>query len=100
MSGWSAAQYSKFKRERTIPAIDLANSLRCENVNSVLDIGCGIGNSTAVLAKEFPYAKITGADNFDDMLATAKRDNPGIEFIKLDAEKEINSIKTVMMLYF
>ena len=93
MSGWSAAQYSKFKQERTIPAIDLANSLKCENVNTVLDIGCGIGNSTAVLAKKFPHAKVTGVDNSDDMLATAKKDNPGIEFIKLDAEKEIGSIK-------
>lgn len=93
MSDWSAVQYSKFKQERTIPAIDLANSLKCENVNSVLDIGCGIGNSTAVLAKKFPCAKITGADNSDDMLTAAKKDNPGIEFIKLDAGKDIDSIK-------
>ncbi len=63
MFDWSAAQYSKFKNERTIPAIDLANSIECENVNSVLDIGCGIGNSTAVLAKKFPTAKITGASS-------------------------------------
>lgn len=94
MSDWSAAQYSKFKKERTIPAIDLANSIKCENVNSVLDIGCGIGNSTAVLAKKFPGAKITGADNSDDMLAAARKENPGIEFIKLDAEKELDSIKS------
>ena len=93
MSDCSAAQYSKFKQERTIPAIDLANSIKCENVNSVLDIGCGIGNSTAVLAKKFPGAKITGADNSDDMLAAARKENPSIEFIKLDAEKELDSIK-------
>ena len=93
MFDWSASQYSKFKQERTIPAVDLANSIKCENVNSVLDIGCGIGNSTAVLAKRFPNAEITGADNSDDMLKAARKENPGIEFIKLDAEKEINSIK-------
>ena len=93
MSDWSAAQYSKFKRERTIPAIDLANSLNCENVNSVLDIGCGIGNSTAVLAKKFPCVEITGVDNSEDMLETARKENPGIEFIKLDAENEIGNIK-------
>lgn len=93
MSDWSAAQYSKFKKERTLPAIDLANAIEHENVTSVLDIGCGIGNSTAVLAKKFPYAKITGADNSDDMLAAARKENPDIEFIKLDAEKELGSIK-------
>ncbi len=93
MSDWSAAQYSKFKRERTIPAIDLANSLNCENVNSVLDIGCGIGNSTAVLANKFPHAEITGVDNSANMLETARKENPGIKFVKLDAENEIGNIK-------
>ena len=53
MFDWSAAQYSKFKQERTIPAIDLANSITSTNVHSVLDIGCGIRNSTAVLTKNF-----------------------------------------------
>ena len=93
MADWNAAQYSKFKKERTIPAIDLANSINCENVSSVIDIGCGIGNSTAVLAKKFPAAKITGADNSDDMLSYARKNYPDLEFIKLDAEKEIDGIK-------
>ena len=88
MSDWSAAQYSKFKQGRTIPAVDLANSIKCENVKSVLDIGCGIGNSTAVLAMKFPSANITGVDNSDDMILTAKKENPGIEFVKLDVEKK------------
>lgn len=57
MSDWSAAQYSKFKQERTIPAIDPANSITSTNVHSVLDIGCGIGNSTAVLTKNFRTQK-------------------------------------------
>lgn len=92
MSDWSAAQYSKFKQERTIPAMDLVHSIKCKNAKSVLDLGCGIGNSTAVLAKEFPGAEITGADNSDDMLAAARKENPSIEFIKLDAEKELDSI--------
>lgn len=93
MSDWSAAQYSKFKKERTIPAVDLANAINNENIKTVLDIGCGIGNSTAVLAKKFPNAEITGADNSDDMLASARKENPDIEFIKLDAENEIDSLK-------
>ena len=73
--------------------MDLSNAINAEDVKSVLDIGCGIGNSTAVLAKKFPHAGITGVDNSDDMLATAKKENPGIAFIKLDAEKELDRIK-------
>lgn len=92
MADWSAAQYSKFKMERTLPAIDLANAISCDHVGSVLDIGCGIGNSTAVLARRFPGAKITGADNSEDMLAAAKKENPGLSFLKLDAETELDRI--------
>lgn len=57
MFDWSAAQYSKFKPERTIPAIDPANSITSSNVHSVLVIGCGIRNSTAVLTKNFRTQK-------------------------------------------
>ena len=60
MSDWSASQYSKFKQERTLPAIDLANSIKCGNANTVLDIGCGIGNSTAVLGGEISVRKGNG----------------------------------------
>lgn len=93
MADWSAVQYSKFKYERTVPTIDLVNSIECRNVKSVLDVGCGIGNSTSVLAKKFPEAKIIGIDNSDDMIASARKENPNIEFRKLDAEKEIAEIK-------
>lgn len=57
MFDWSAAQYSKFKPERTIPAIDPANSITSTNVHSVFVIGCGIRNSTAVLTKNFRTQK-------------------------------------------
>lgn len=63
MSNLRAAQCSNFKQERTLAAIDLANSIKRKNVYSVLNIGCGTGNSTAVLARKFPCAKVTGADN-------------------------------------
>lgn len=89
MADWSAVQYSKFKYGRTVPAIDLVNSIECRNVKSVLDVGCGIGNSTSVLAKKFPEAKIIGIDNSDDMIASARKENPNIEFRKLDAEKKL-----------
>ncbi len=92
MIEWNAEQYSKFKKERTLPAIDLANSINSENVRTALDVGCGIGNSTAVLKRRFPNAEIIGADNSDDMLNAARKNYPELEFIKLDAEKDIVNI--------
>lgn len=92
MTDWNAAQYSKFLKERTLPAVELANAIPCENVRSVLDIGCGTGNSTAVLANRFPCAKIIGADRSETMLAAAKKENPQLAFIRLDAEKDMDAL--------
>ena len=92
MIEWNAEQYSKFKKERTLPTIDLSNSINSENVRTALDVGCGIGNSTAVLKRRFPNAEIIGADNSDDMLNAARKNYPELEFIKLDAEKDIVNI--------
>lgn len=94
MPDWSAKQYSRFEKERTLPALDLVNSIIVDEVKSIIDIGCGIGNSTAVLRKTFSKAKIVGVDSSEDMLNTAKKNNPDVEFIKLDAGKELNSISS------
>lgn len=92
MPEWSAEQYRKFEKERTLPASDLARAINSENVRTALDVGCGIGNSTEVLKKRFPNARIIGADNSDDMLNSARKNHPELEFIKLDAEKDIVNI--------
>ena len=49
MSQWNSEQYLKFENQRTQPAIDLAKRITIEQPNNILDIGCGPGNSTAVL---------------------------------------------------
>ena len=92
MFEWNAKQYSKFEKERTLPSLDLVKAIDCKNVRTTLDIGCGIGNSTAVLKKYFPNAKIIGADSSEDMLTAARKNHSDIEFIKLDAEKELDTV--------
>lgn len=89
MPSWDAEQYAKFKRERTLPATDLARAIPTEDVKTVLDVGCGIGNSTDVLRARFPHAHIVGADNSDAMLAAARESHPDLAFIRLDAAHDL-----------
>jgi len=76
MSTWNSTQYLKFANERTQPSIDLAARVALDAPPRIIDLGCGPGNSTAVVARRWPQAAITGLDSSAAMLATARRDHP------------------------
>lgn len=80
MSDWNSTQYSKFIKQRSRPAKDLAVRIAHCTPKSVLDIGCGPGNSTRILKETFPTAKLLGIDSSENMIAKAKNDNPDIDF--------------------
>jgi demethylmenaquinone methyltransferase/2-methoxy-6-polyprenyl-1,4-benzoquinol methylase len=53
---------------------------------SALDVACGSGKLTARLAKiTGPQGRVVGLDFSPEMLAIARRDHPGIEFLEGDA---------------
>lgn len=97
---WSAKQYSKFEKERTLPCIDLVQGIDVENPKRILDVGCGIGNSTAVLQNIYPKAKIIGADASEDMLERARMKCKGIQFIHMDFENELERLNGTFDLIF
>ncbi len=84
MADWNSELYLKFKRERTQPSIDLANSVRMYAPARICDIGCGPGNSTAVLRSVFPTADIVGIDSSPNMIERAKSEHPELEFMQCD----------------
>ncbi|OLY73412.1 trans-aconitate methyltransferase [Pseudomonas sp. ATCC PTA-122608] len=77
---WSAKQYSMFEQQRTRPVRDLVAAIPDGDVRSAVDLGCGPGNSTEVLADRFSQALVTGMDSSDDMLADARKRLPGLNF--------------------
>jgi trans-aconitate 2-methyltransferase len=81
---WSAAQYLKFADQRTRPAADLLARIALAAPARVVDLGCGPGNSTSLLAARWPGARLSGLDNAPDMLATARRAHPTIDWIETD----------------
>ncbi len=77
---WSAKQYVKFENERTRPVQDLLNAVPDNEGKVVVDIGCGPGNSTELLAARFADAKVIGLDSSADMIEAARKRLPKIHF--------------------
>ncbi len=77
---WSAKQYLAFEDERTRPARDLVAALPAIEARLVIDLGCGPGNSTEVLADRFPNAAVSALDSSPDMIAAARQRLPQAKF--------------------
>jgi trans-aconitate 2-methyltransferase len=76
MPSWKPDQYLKFAAERTQPCRDLAARVAIQNPRRVIDLGCGPGNSTEVLAARWPNSELTGLDSSADMIAKARGVHP------------------------
>ena len=83
-TSWSAQQYVAFEDERTRPVRDLVAAIPPTDARSAIDLGCGPGNSTAILAARFPAATITGLDSSADMIAAARARLPALRFTIAD----------------
>jgi trans-aconitate 2-methyltransferase len=79
-SSWDPTQYLKFSNERVRPALDLLAQVPLERAGHVVDLGCGTGNMTGVLAQRFPGADVLGVDGAEPMLAKARAANPTCRF--------------------
>jgi trans-aconitate 2-methyltransferase len=82
---WNPQLYLKYGNERTQPSIDLVARINLASPGSVIDIGCGPGNSTQVLANRWPRADIVGLDSSPAMIEKARADFPNRRWILGDA---------------
>lgn len=81
---WSATQYLKFGNERTRAVRDLVHNIPLRSPKTIIDLGCGPANSTAVLRQRFPHGHIVGMDSSPDMLSKARTALPDVEFVQGD----------------
>jgi trans-aconitate 2-methyltransferase len=75
----------QFATERTQPAVDLIARIQLDRPAQIIDLGCGPGNSTALLRQRWPQADIIGLDNSSTMLAAAAQAYPGEKWLLADA---------------
>lgn len=87
MTDWNPALYMQYAAERNRPAADLLAHIHQDNVSAVVDLGCGPGNSTALLRQRWPNASVTGVDNSPAMLAEAGKTLPDCHFIEADIQR-------------
>jgi trans-aconitate 2-methyltransferase len=71
MPTWDASQYLRFDAERTRPCRDLVDRINLNHPQSIIDLGCGPGNSTAILSTRWPAAQFIGLDRSAEMIAAA-----------------------------
>lgn len=84
MADWNPSLYLQFGAERTRPAAELLARVPLNEAATIADLGCGPGNSTALLKHRWPSAHITGVDNSPAMLEEARAALPDCHFVEAD----------------
>jgi trans-aconitate 2-methyltransferase len=77
---WDPDRYLAYADERGRPFVDLLTRVDAEDPRTVVDLGCGPGNLTALLAARWPGARVVGIDSSPEMIAKARADVAGVEF--------------------
>jgi trans-aconitate 2-methyltransferase len=82
LDSWNPQQYHRYADERLRPAAELLARVPLNGAGTIYDLGCGSGRATALLARRWPEARITGVDSSPRMLATARAEVPGVRFVE------------------
>jgi trans-aconitate 2-methyltransferase len=77
----------QFEDERTRASRDLLARVPLAEAKRVVDIGCGPGNSTELLAERFAGAHVVGLDSSAEMLEAARKRLPQATFVEADISR-------------
>jgi len=89
MYTWNAADYAANSRGQETWARELISSLQLNADDIVLDIGCGDGRNTALIAAQIPAGRVMGVDLSASMVEHAHRNHlaSNLQFACADASK-------------
>lgn len=69
---WNPALYNKFKKERFAPFVDLQKLIAVKPGLKVIDLGCGTGELSSMLADSLPGCQLLGIDSSEEMLSESR----------------------------
>ena len=91
---WNPDTYNKFKSERFEPFYDLLKLVNVRPGLEVIDLGCGTGELTRILADTLPSSRVLGIDASQEMLNDSKSfENEQVSFECITIEEQLNSDK-------
>jgi len=73
---WDPDQYLRFADHRRRPGIELLSRIPDMDARSIVDLGCGTGELTALLQLRWPGATVVGVDSSVDMIERAQANRP------------------------
>ncbi len=85
---WDPQQYLKFAGARMQPGLDLIARIPDFAASRIVDLGCGTGHLTSLLARRWPSAQVVGLDQSAEMLAIAVKDLSGADWPSLHWRRE------------
>lgn len=70
---WDPDRYLSYADERGRPFVELLARVAADAPGRVVDLGCGPGNLTRLLAERWPQAHVLGLDSSPQMVEQARR---------------------------
>lgn len=77
---WDPERYLTYADERGRPFVELVARIAADDPRVVVDLGCGPGNLTRLLADRWPAAGITGVDSSEEMIGAARQGGGPVAF--------------------
>jgi trans-aconitate 2-methyltransferase len=77
---WDPDRYLTFADERGRPFVELLARVGAARPRTVVDLGCGPGNLTTLLADRWPTADVVGLDSSPEMVAKARGADDRVTF--------------------
>lgn len=85
---WNPDIYNKFKEKRYEPFYDLISHIHARPGMNILDLGCGTGELTKIVADKFPESQVFGIDSSAEMLSNPPSQK-NISFVQRSIEEQL-----------